>query len=388
MVLNFEQNKVKLQFTVERDIKATTYQMNVYAKSESSSAKHVYTSKEYHLYKDAANIYWIEIDLTFYNEVAKIIGSTDTDTPLPNIIDFSFKVLIDKQEDDLQGTVSVHFVRYMPQILNILGWEYGEKFQRIWFTEGNLVERETEDPKLDAISWSWIMQSSDEAREEYIQLKNETIENLGAFFDNNTRKSLKSEINKMINEGLTSIPTAENPRSEFGVYSEKIITKPSKRFPNGEEMPEFEKYYFNSKAFGGPFDLGKHYVRNGRKFDDFIAALATYNYHVMGSGYLTFKKGGRWSSDYTEVTVDTLGFYVKDSFDFIDDDPTVEQPLGFWKVVDMDTIEVKKDPDNKNEFFEVTNRNFRDYRDAHNMGYNFHLYSTIFKLSTNISFKL
>ncbi len=376
----------------------TDYFINVYGKDKvnGGSKMLVHVSELYPLgNSDEFDIeYKLTVDYLFYNEVAKRIAKNRS---LPTQIEFSLEIEVGIEDEDgktstekeqVEETLTVHFVRYVPKILNILGWTNGEKFQRIWFTEGSLIQREKEAPKLNAINWSWIITNSDEAREEYIEFKDDTVNDLMALFDNASKRSVRSEIQKMINEGLTQLPTKENPKTNFGVYDEEIITKKSKRFPDGEEMPKFEKYYFNSKAFGGAFDLGKHYIRQGRKMDDFIAALATFNYHVLASGYLSYKEGGYFTSDYTEITITHLGFYVKDSFDFIDDDPNTSQPLGFWKIVDKETIDVKKDPDNKAEYYEITNKTYRDYRDDHKMGYNFHLYSTIFNMSTQITLKL
>ncbi len=387
MVLEFEKDELFVEFKTSKGVTATTYNMHVCAtnKSDGGDAVKVYISKNESL-KEGNNRWRIKIDYVFYNKVAKRVVVPGK--PLPNIIDFIFKVVIEKEETKIVGQVSVHFVRYIPKLLNILGWTNGEKLQRIWFTEGNLIKRETEAPKLNIITWNWVMQSSDEAKEEYIEFRKDTLDKLNSFFDNNIKRSLKSQINKMAKEGLATIPTKNNPRTKFGVYSEEIITESTHRFPHGEKLPKFEKYYFNSKSFSGPFDLGKHYLRNLMELDDFIATLATFNYHVLASGYLSYKKGGYFSADYIEVTVDTLGFYVKDSFDFIDDNPNVSQPLGFWKIISDRKIEVVKDAHNKDQYYEITNKSYRDYRDAHSMGYNFHLYSTIFRVEALVSFKL
>jgi len=56
--------------------------------------------------------------------------------------------------------------------------------------------------------------------------------------------------------------------------------------------------------------------------------------------------------------------------------------------IDKETIAVKKEPDSKAEYYQITNKTYRDYRDDYNMGYNFNLYSSIFKMLTLISLKL
>ncbi|MEM0940635.1 MAG: DUF6402 family protein [Bacteroidota bacterium] len=336
----------------------------------------------------------ITIDYLFYNEAAKLIaGSSDL---FPTQIEFFWELVVNSEDQDgavtteteeLEDTLTVHFVRYIPKLMNILGFVNGEKLQRIWFTRGNVIDRETIDPFLNIIDWDWLMKESEEVKDEYIEFKNDVIDDLNSTFTNKVSRSLHAEINKMIDEGLITKPTEDNPRVDFGIYDEKIITSETKRFPSGEQIPRFEKYYFKAKPFRGFFDIGTHYRKEG--LDDFIATLASFNYHVLASGYLEFKKGKYlWSLDsYTQVNVTHLGFYIKDSFDFIDDPGKKSQPLGFWKILGKNGAEVERNL-NKNGYYEVNNKLYRDYRDDHGMGYNFHLYSNINRVRTSIKLDL
>ncbi|MEM0940639.1 MAG: DUF6402 family protein [Bacteroidota bacterium] len=101
-------------------------------------------------------------------------------------------------------------------------------------------------------------------------------------------------------------------------------------------------------------------------------------------------KEGFWSN-WLEVNVQRLGFYIKDQFDFIDkEDAENPQKLGFWRILDKNDVRVKRFPWDKDGFYEVTNKTYRDYRDVHrihNEGYDFYLYSDIHFFDVDITLK-
>lgn len=370
MILDFENNIALVEFTPEEEITSTTYKIYVYATnmSDGGSPINVFISKSENL-KKTLNRWKITIDHTFYNKVAKKIAIQGK--PLPNIIDFTFKVNINNEETEVADTLSIHFVRYIPKLLNTLGFSNAEKLQRVWFTKGNNVDKDSVNPEVDIVSFDWAISESSQVNTEHKDFLTETGINLNNNyfpFGNKIRESLKTEINRMINDGALSIPTQSGNNQSFGITNNQVITH------RGEKIPTYEKYYFNSKAFTGVLDLGIHFLVDG--LDDFIAALANFNYHIIAIGELKYETNG-WLSDTIDINVKQLGVYIKDSFDFIDDDPSAaSQPLGYWKI-NNDTVEVKRKVSDTSQYYQVTNKSYRDYRDTHNMGYNFHLYSTI-----------
>lgn len=380
MILDFEQDKAYVTFVPEEGIEAQEYFIKVFATNavDGGSPTLVYTSKTYGIKQDD-NKWFIVIDYSFYSKAAKKIGASGK--PLPNIIDFSFKVVIDEEENEVASTFSIHFVRYIPKLLTTLGFTNAEKLQRIWFTKGNNIDKDTVDPIIDAVSFDWAIAESSQVNTEYRQFLIETgtkLNNNYHLLGNKIRDSLKSEIEKMINEGIVNLPT-ENNNQPFGVTNSQIITY------RGEKIPEYEKYYFESKPFSGFFDLGIHFAFDG--LDDFIASLANFNYHLFATGELEYNTS--WLGDTIDINVKQFGVYIKDSFDFIDDNPAeASQPLGYWKINDDKTIEVERETNETSEYFEVTNKSYREYRDAHGMGYNYHLYSTVKLSSTNYKVKL
>ncbi|KAA1246793.1 DUF6402 family protein [Aquimarina sp. RZ0] len=398
MILEFENDRATIEFTPEEGITAESYTMNVYAtdKTNGGEKKHVFTSREYPLV-EGVNNWYIIIDYAFYNEAAKRAFFKGNDTSgqgrqaqsgsdpsvyktLPTILEFSFFVVINGEENEVADILEVHFIRYMPRLLNILGHTNGEKLQRIWFTEGNNVDVKDVDPKIDILSWDWIMKESEQAQKEFTDLNTRVQNKLNAWTDNATKDNVRKEIRKMVVNGLVTLPTSNNSTVSFGVMGKNIVTY------NNQLMPDFEKYYSISKPFGGEgvgvvTDIGFHYLTDG--LDDFIASLANFNYHVLATGEL-FTSGNSIT-----VHVKQLGFYIKDKWDFIDKDATeASQPLGFWKIVDPNTIEAKRTAVVRNQYYRVVNKTYRDYRDAHNMGYNYFLYSTIHTESVDIEFQL
>lgn len=384
MTLEFEEDKVNLFFEIDTE-GAKAYHVNIYAKDKSNngSKKKVHTSEKY-LLAGKDNHYWIVMDYIFYNKVAKIVATSGK--PLPNKIEFIFELEVEIQSDnqcatekeELSDTLTLHFVRYIPKLLNILGFSNGEYLQRLWFTLGKNIDKKAEGPQLEAVEWDWAVSESSQVKGEYNDFLTETgmeLRKSTLIFNNNVQESLKSEVNKMIDEGLVSLPTKNEPDQPFGVIDPTVLTH------RGEKMPKFEKYYFNSKSFSGALDLGLHYTFDG--LDDFIAALANFNYHMFAIGMLKYNTNG-WLTDTIDINVQQLGVYIKDSFDFIDDDPNADsQPLGYWKIIEQNKVEIERKTSEKPKYFEVTNKSYRDYRDDHNMGYNYHLYSTIKLKNTN-----
>lgn len=374
MVLEFEQDRIFVKFVPEGDVKASTYAVKVFAKNKSDGGKeeHVYTSPSYALNKSGENSWYIDIDYMFYNRVAKKIVK-GTFNALPNIIDFSFKITIGDEETEVLGFYTIHFVRYIPKILTILGWTNAEKAQRIWFTNKANTDKAKEIPKLDNFTWEWVVSESNQVKKEYETFFRDTKSELNAIFDNLVKKSLRNEIHKLIKEKRTFLPTPEQPEHDFGTFEKKIVDK--KRINGIEKMPEIEVYYFLSRKLES-IDMAQHYAFDG--MDDFIATIGRFNYRVAAKGKLVYDAGNFFSSPSTKIKVTKLAFYIKDNFDFVDEPNKSSQHLGYWKIIDKNEIQVDyTEILDLNSYYHITNKTYTDYRDAHNKGYDFHAYSTL-----------
>ena len=106
--------------------------------------------------------------------------------------------------------------------------------------------------------------------------------------------------------------------------------------------------------------------------DDLRAALANFVFKVIVVGsvepILTDKK--KLTGKYT-VTINEVGIYVKDSYDF-NDDKGEDQELGNW---DLDDNSVGRTSFNGGET--VRNSDFRKWRAANKSGGDFIVYSDI-----------
>lgn len=384
ILLDFEKDKVEVNFEVDERTKEATYKVEVFANLPGSSNKvKVSTSEAFPVKKGQVNIWNVVVDCVYYNKAAKKVVES---VFLPNRIQFSFKLLLGEKAIDVQNICDVSFVRYIAQLMDIKGWKNGAALQRIWFNGAVNENKKNVDPRIGAITWEWITVESAEFNEEYMRFKDETMIALSrstVMGYNKPQRSLRGEIERMISERLTTLPNATNTSTSFGVTAETIISH------RGEKVPLFEKYYFYSKAFSGPLDVGKHYLRDG--IDDFIAAIANCNIHVYAKGKLNYKAASALFNAYIEVEVTHLVFYVKDAFDFVDDDPKEpSQPLGFWKVSDdVANVEVERsfimNPPEK-QYYKITNETYRDYRSRHRKGHDFFVYSTVHEEPVNLKF--
>jgi hypothetical protein len=96
--------------------------------------------------------------------------------------------------------------------------------------------------------------------------------------------------------------------------------------------------------------------------DDLYGALGAYNLRFVAEGRAEPQGGTDWL-----VTVERVGVYVQDKFDFNGD-----QWLGFWSETKKD---VSKTPGLGYDL--VTNEDYRKWRDAHGNGGDFHVFSDV-----------
>jgi hypothetical protein len=96
--------------------------------------------------------------------------------------------------------------------------------------------------------------------------------------------------------------------------------------------------------------------------DDLFGALGDYNLRFVAEGRAEPQGGKNWL-----VTVEHVGIYVQDSFDF-----NGHQPLGFWNET---TKQVSKAPGLGYDL--VDNGDYRDWRTAHRAGGDFIVFSDV-----------
>lgn len=103
-----------------------------------------------------------------------------------------------------------------------------------------------------------------------------------------------------------------------------------------------------------------------------FAALANFNLNFVTQGTVERLPDVDGKPRY-KVTLDQVGIYVKDSYDFNDDAVWYKpwswpsQPLGFWSCVDQDASKDGGKMFDSNYKY-VTNEDFREWRDQYGNG--------------------
>ncbi len=104
-----------------------------------------------------------------------------------------------------------------------------------------------------------------------------------------------------------------------------------------------------------------HKVEIFSYYDGLTAAIANFNYHIAIKGEAKYTPNG------IEVTVEEVGIYARDSYDFINDDTyywscfCYDQPLGDWD----------------DGVGKISNDTFNNWRTANGKGGDFLVYSDI-----------
>lgn len=99
--------------------------------------------------------------------------------------------------------------------------------------------------------------------------------------------------------------------------------------------------------------------------DDLYCGLGAFAAHMAASGTVVPIKGNKSGRATHQVTIQKLGYYIRDSYDFNED-----QPLGFWGAGKF-----SKFPGNG--LFAVDNEIFRNWRIKHGRGCDFIIFSDI-----------
>ncbi|MEM9588053.1 MAG: DUF6402 family protein, partial [Planctomycetota bacterium] len=96
---------------------------------------------------------------------------------------------------------------------------------------------------------------------------------------------------------------------------------------------------------------------------DMVAAMGNFNFRVLVAGVVAPATSGGGHV----VTIDEVGIYLRDSFDF-----EGSQHLGFWDDSDNSVSAI-----NFLSGTRVTNKSFRDWRTANQRGGDFLVYSDL-----------
>jgi Family of unknown function (DUF6402) len=137
------------------------------------------------------------------------------------------------------------------------------------------------------------------------------------------------------------------------------FTKKMERFGFGGGQILHNTAHINTRSVGANFS-GKL----ADPLDDMYCALGAFGIHVAGAGVVTplDVKAGNGTH---QVKIDKLGFYIKDTYDFNQD-----QPLGYWSEEGVAQFV-------RAGSVAVENKSFRDWRARFNHGGDFMIFSDV-----------
>lgn len=278
---------------------------------------------------------------------------------------FKIKVTVDKEKYSSTSNseiiknwevLKIHYVIFIPEIMNKLKWYNAEKVQKEWFNNnGNNYPWESE-PRLNFYDFNWAL--------EFDRFKKHFNKNFDTWKSEKSINSLKVEIHKMIKEKYVIKPNSTNTETTFGIFENDnklvdIIIKPEEL--NYKEtkcmVPLFDKFYFSSLK---PFEESKL----NAELDDLYGAIANTNIRIIASGFLKFENKKIF------VYLKKIGFYIRDGFDFVGD-----QSLGNWHKNGVSTNIFKN--------LSINNESYRNYRKDTGKGQDFYVYSTVKYFNVN-----
>ena len=137
------------------------------------------------------------------------------------------------------------------------------------------------------------------------------------------------------------------------------FTKKAERFGFGDGRTLHKTAHINTRTVGTNYS-----EKLTDPLDDMYCALGAFGIHVAGSGVVTplAPKAGAGTH---QVKIDKLGFYIKDTYDFNED-----QALGYWS---DEGVSRSAGPGSSS----VENKSFRDWRARFAHGGDFMIFSDV-----------
>lgn len=235
----------------------------------------------------------------------------------------------------------------IPRIMRSHGWVKGATLMDRWFRGFGAVAPRYGKPDDSTITMSWILGFS-RAKQVYDTLITDRIwQNPAA----------QKEIARMLRRKGMFAMSGTRPFGQLG-----------------DPVPTQHADYVNFRPFtdGGYYGsyYGAYYGYSSDVMDDLTAALGRFTFHTVVGGEVTSSPFGKGPPSFT-VSIDEVGVYVRDSYDFNGD-----QPLGFWDDSDNSVSAIN--------FFSgdyVNNESFRDWRTANRRGGDFEIFTDMSRFS-------
>jgi hypothetical protein len=228
---------------------------------------------------------------------------------------------------------------YLPEIMQKLGWTNGELLMRKWFFESANDDPDNGVPDNEIIKMDWVL-GYERAKKVYDQAVSEKV-----WMNTAAQKVIKSKLNTLNISSQLSV----GAKMTFGdVNGRGSLT--------AAQMQQFnEDYHIQNRPVSS--DLVSD------PLDDLFAALANFSFNFVVEGTVERLPDVNGKPRY-KVTLDKVGIYVRDSYDFNDKKGNwISQPLGYWDCAERDA---GKTP-GPGAYY-VDNDDFREWRDKYGNG--------------------
>lgn len=247
--------------------------------------------------------------------------------------------------------MSLTDLRNVARIMRAQGWHRGARLQEIWFSLPPATAPNYGPPDVSTIRMDWVL-SFPRARAIHDRMIADRVW---------ANEAARGVIAGMLRrQGLLSGGSSAAPR-RFGDLT--------------RTAPRLDPDHINFRPVGSGYASGYSYSGYGYsgygysgysgydgRLDDMIAALGNFVFRVAVAGSVQPAGNGRH-----RVTIDRVGIYVRDSFDF-----NGSQFLGFWNER-TNSVSVA----NPLSGTAVFNGTYRDWRAANGRGGDFLVYSDV-----------
>ncbi len=285
--------------------------------------------------------------------------------------------------DGATSKLKIHAVRYVSDVLRAKNWTEGYKAQIDWFENQAASNKNLVQPRINLYDIDWMLPFLDVGYV-YETLKNEGWKNI---------PTIKGEIRKMYTRNIfetgtpyLSLPTTNSPVQISAMDDDTISWITSNFNSNGEYAPIWENFYHKNEGYSlwDPIHVDNLPDLDPRAIyppSHFTSAIASFNIRAVIGGNLEYIDGVD-----IKVTIDKLGIYSKDAFDFAeaDDDDSIlfdENDLGRWDLRN-NVVRSIDWPFIGSPLFSFSNSDFRQYReDFSNKGQDHWRYSRIKKIT-------
>ncbi|GAA0734042.1 hypothetical protein GCM10009430_48810 [Aquimarina litoralis] len=350
MVLQFETDRVTLNFMPEIGIQENKYTIKVYAKNPSVNQNKilVYTSDPMYLKPDK-NAYFLDIDYWYYTRVAKYIN--DSESSLPTCIDFYFSICIGEEENSIPNPYRVHFIKYLPELLEIAGYKQAKKAHSTWFFLPSEDNVEIADPRTNHVDFTKLLETSLVFKNLYRKHCEKVITQISRSNRNEIKKCLVNQVQKVIDI------YQDDKTYDFGSLETTIVDTEDHVL-----VPLFDTFHFYNASLQEHLTYG---------FDDDMDGLLLTDCSLRSIAFGKIIK----EETHLQIRIERLGFYIKDQYAFNEEQGNL--PLSHCEVIDKEKVVFNRTPVIKEESFKIIPTNYFSYRKDHELGGDFNWYSTV-----------